>query len=238
MQSLIDKLDVYDLFGYLIPGYLGVFAIRQVYQVFGATFPFNMTGEFTTSLVFAMLSYYVGVMMHEFSHLIQQKVMRPLWRGLPSERFLVEGDGQCSEEEKKVYMKLAAEKFDFKGRKFDVESSQQMFEKFKTYLVMTGKDARAKTYNAYYGMYRNLVACTTIWMSVKVVYFIRWLFYRRVMNSNMPVDGTQTVELVLLILTWGLLVRRCRRFGEKYVKHVFRDTYEVFREEGWKQLPW
>ena len=51
------------------------------------------------SIVFVAISYFSGVIMHEISQFVQEKVLKKIWKGMPSEKFLLKSN---VDEEKQI----------------------------------------------------------------------------------------------------------------------------------------
>jgi len=156
MKSLFDKLGIYDFLGFIIPGLLGILSAQVVYKdIFHLPFPLKLDDGFINSFIFIAISYFIGIIMHEISEFVQEKLLKRIWGGFPSERFLLEDDKTCPEIEKESYYALAKEAFQIEEGKYDKEKSQLVFDRFRTALQLAGKDERSQLFNTYYGMYRN-----------------------------------------------------------------------------------
>mgnify|MGYP000985475016 FL=1 len=144
MKSLFDKLGIYDFLGFIIPGLLGILSAQVAYKdIFHLPFPLKLDDGFINSFIFIAISYFIGIIMHEISEFVQEKLLKRIWGGFPSERFLLEDDKTCPEIEKESYYALAKEAFQIEEGKYDKEKSQLVFDRFRTALQLAGKDERA-----------------------------------------------------------------------------------------------
>lgn len=229
MKSIFDKLGLYDFLGFIIPGFLGIFAAQVLYaDIFHLPFPLKLDDGFINSIVFIAISYFVGVIMHEISQFVQEKLLKRLWGGFPSEKFLLDNDKTCSKIEKESYYALAKESFQIEEGEYDKEKSQLVFDRFRTALQLAGKDERSQLFNTYYGMYRNFstgsLVCFLTYFLYAIVCVFKLIAYKvRIDNYSFLVTGG-----IFLIFTL-ILFRRTRRFGETYVKYVFRGFAEHYR---------
>lgn len=84
MKSLFDKLGLYDYLGFIIPGLLGVLAAQVLYNdIFQLPFPLKIHDGFVDSIIFVAISYFIGVIMHEISQFVQEKLLKCDLGGIP-----------------------------------------------------------------------------------------------------------------------------------------------------------
>lgn len=152
-----------------------------------------------------------------------------IWGGFPSERFLLKDDNICSKAEKKSYYILAQKAFQIEEGEYDKEKSQLVFDRFRTALQLAGKDERSQLFNAYYGMNRNFstgsLICFLTYLIYSIVYVVNYIIFKVRITNDFSFIVTGAVFLVFTLI----LFRRTRRFGETYVKYVFRGFAEHYR---------
>ncbi len=230
MKSLFDKLGIYDFLGFIIPGLLGILAAQVLYKdIFHTPFPLQLDDGFINSVIFIAISYFVGIIMHEISQFVQEKLLKRLWGGFPSERFLLEDDKTCSKIEKQSYHALAKEALQIEEGKYDREKSQLVFDRFRTALQLAGKDEMPQLFNTYYGMYRNFSTGSLVCFLTYLIYTIVYLFNLIVYKVRIADDYSFIVTGIVFLIFTLILFRRTRRFGETYVKYVFRGFAEHYR---------
>lgn len=230
MKSLFDKLGIYDLLGYIVPGLLGILAAQVIYKdILKLSFPVKLDDGVINSIIFLVISYFIGVIMHEVSQFVQETILKRIWGGMPSEKFLLNSDRTCSDIEKQSYYKLAKEVYQIDETGYDKNKSQLVFDRFRTALQLTGKDERSQLFNTYYGMYRNFstgtLICFFAYLIYSMVYLFNLIFLKKAITTDYSFIAT---GLAMLIFTL-ILLRRTRRFGETYVKYVYRGFAEYYR---------
>lgn len=233
MKSMLDKLGIYDFLGYIIPGFFGILAAKVIYlDILKIKFPIDLSNTFIDSIIFLVIAYFSGVIMHEISQVIQELILKKIWGGFPSERFLLKADKQCSDIEKAQYYKLAKDAFGIDDCDYTKEKSQLVFDKFRIALQIAGKDERSQLFNTYYGMYRNFSAgcfvCFLVYLIYTLYFGINLLFWKTWLTNDFSFVVNGLISLVFSVI----LFRRTRRFGETYVKYVFRGFAEVHRNSN------
>lgn len=233
MDSLLSKLGIYDILGYLIPGFLGIYSAKVLYQdIFNFKFPLNLSDGFVGSVIFLVISYFVGIILHEISQIVQERFMKPIWGGFPSERFLLIEDPLCSKKEKESYYQMAATVFNIDMSSVDKAKSQLVFDRCRTALQIAGKDERSQLFNTYYGMFRNFTTGTLVCSIVHIIFSGIYLFNLLIYSVKITNDISFFLTGVLFIVSTIILLRRTKRFGETYVKYVFRGFYDYNRQQS------
>ncbi len=232
LKSVFDKLGLYDFLGYIIPGFLGILAMQIFYEnILNISFPLILDDSLINSIVFVAISYFSGVIMHEISQFVQEKVLKKIWKGMPSEKFLLKADSVCSINEKKSYYSIANDAFGINDEEYDKEKSQLVFDRFRTALQQAGKDERSQLFNTYYGMYRNFSTGTLICFLAYLIYSVIVLINIIFFKVNIAKDISYIVNGLAFLSFTLILFRRTRRFGETYVKYVFRGFAEYYRNQ-------
>ena len=210
MEKLIDKLSLYDFFGYFIPGLLGTWAINVFFtDVLCIDFFVKLEEGFLNSIIFIAMSYYIGVILHETSECFQKYLFRPLWKGLPSEKFLQDNNTKYSAEIKALIKNMIKEKFGIEVDNSPIKN-QEVFNLVYSSLQKGGKDEKVQLFNALYGMYRNFFAGTILCI---IVFFIKsLLLWKNQVNTINSLSYT-----VLFVLCGLILLRRNKRFSERFV---------------------
>ena len=233
LKSGFDKLSLYDFLGYVIPGFLGILAMQVIYEnIFNIVFPLKLNDSLINSIVIVAVSYFSGVIVHEISQFVQERILVKMWKGMPSEKYLLKEDSLCSMKEKESYYSIANAAFGISNEEYDKEKSQLVFDRFRTALQQAGKDERSQLFNTYYGMYRNFstgtLICFLAYLMYAIIVLINLIFYK----VNVAKDLSYVVNGLAFLFFTLVLFRRTRRFGETYVKYVFRGFAEHFRNQN------
>lgn len=225
MEKILDKLSLYDFFGYLIPGILVLLSmiifLMDVFS-FKLIIPFN--NEFVKTVLFITFSYYIGVITHEISEIIQEYIMKLKWGGLLSERFLNDNNEKYSCDFKIKLKDAILKEYGVDLGSADRKINQEVFNLiYSKTQEMEGKD-RIQLFNTLYGMYRNFFAGTFLCL---LLYFIK-----SIVEFNTPNFINDIVIVAILLISCSLLLRRCKRFSDRFADYVYRDFYNYSKNKG------
>jgi len=84
-------------------------------------------------------------------------------------------------------------------------------------------------FNTYYGMYRNFSTGSLVCFLTYFIYTTIYLFNLIVYKVRITDDYSFIVTGIIFLIFTLILFRRTRRFGETYVKYVFRGFAEYYR---------
>lgn len=228
MENLINKLNIYETFGFLVPGFLVVLVLSIFYTSLGIKTPINIDNSFLFILIIFVISYYIGILMHELSEIIQIKLKKD-WKGFPSERILVKEDLSIikNQKEKQDYYEIAQKDFGINVNPTSHSDSDLVFHRFRSALINQNKYESSNIFNVQYGLYRNFLAVS---LSCFTIFYI--LIVKNALNGVIFIDNIFNCGHMILFCFFSLLlIRRVRRFGEYYVKAVFRGYYELYKEK-------
>lgn len=223
MEKAFDKLSLYDFFGYIIPGFLGIWALSVFFnEILGVNF-ISMTDQgFIKSVLFLGMSYYVGVILHEISEWLQENVYKKIWKGMPSERFLMDDDSKYSLEFKLRLKEMIKIKYNLLLNNTS-KTNQEAFNLMYSEIQSLGKDYKIQLFNALYGMCRNFIAGTILCI---IIFLTKSLIITIKLGINQTLDNY--VYVLIFVLALLLLSRRLKRFGERFTDYVIRDSYNYF----------
>jgi hypothetical protein len=222
MSSFFSKLNLYDFLGYIIPGSLIVLILNSFFEnVLDTNFILNVNdGSIVETTSFIILSYFIGILMHELSQIIEKYFLKKIWGGFPSERFLLDNDEKYSEEFKNELKKVIESKYNIKlnnTRKKNQEAFNLIYSKVQK---LDGND-KIQLFNTIYGMCRSLFSGVIV---SSVFYIIK--FFIEYGENNM----VNMTYIMLFVSASYLLYRRSTRFSKRFADYVYRDFYNYYKE--------
>ena len=222
MDKLIEKLSSYEIFAYFMPGllftsFLSFFLNNKTTVIGDFLFKHNL---FLNILVFLILSYVLGLAIHELSELLQI-IYNKICGGFPSQRYFND-KSFLSIKEKLFYAKIASEKF---GIKLNSDSDKKnnsdlFFQNVRAILQLNNLLKDIEIFNHNYGLCRSLSALCL-------------LMFILLLNSTWLIHTDVNWYLVSTsIILFIIFLRRTIRFGETYVKKVLRLGCQVIMKEN------
>ncbi|MDD2218417.1 MAG: hypothetical protein PHG06_09565 [Parabacteroides sp.] len=223
-NGFLSKLSIYDVLGYLIPGFLGLYAIDIVTtSLFDLPINFKSPNQVILTTVYFCGALFMGVVLHELSQIMEDKIYIKIWGGFPSQRFLNEDNSKYSDQMKQSLKEAAADIFKIELK--DGIRSQEIFNLFYSKLQTLGKDGMIQNFNAQYGMIRNFLAgILMINLSLVISAVIN-------INRNHQAPAKEIWLIGLGIVLICILSRRLRRFGERFADYVIRGFYIYYTEQ-------
>jgi len=204
---VIDKFEIYDVVGVLVPGVLVVAAVPLAFpslasQANAAHFP-----EGFVLLALTALSIFVGHLVQTLASLIEP-ILNKTWGGRPSDSALKSGLGPTFfplDSAKRIRSKLV--------EATSPDASNHSLFLFASQLAESSESARAGRFNALYAYHRSLVVLSI----VSLMLFIG--------SSRGGFASTLTCSqyIVVLVFMLGLLAvlwHRTKRRGWYYVREV------------------
>lgn len=224
MDKVFDKLSLYDFFGYIIPGFLGVWALSILFNdVLHISFLLINDQGFINSIIFIGISYFIGVLLHEFSEWLQNNIYKKIWKGMPSEKFLLDDNHKYSANFKKNIKDMINEKYNIILCN-DSKINQEVINLLYSELQASGKDYKVQLFNALYGMYRNFIAgsilCVLVFCAKAIV---------TIVNLGCINALDSIIYAFVFIIAVLILSRRLKRFGERFTDYVIRDSYNNYK---------
>ena len=224
MQKTIEKFSLYDFFGYIIPGFLGVWALNGFFSILKINFLAFDNEDFINSVLFIGISYFVGFILHEVSEWFQSIFYKKLWKGMPSEKYLLDTDSKYSTDFKAKLKIMIKTKYNIEQIN-SPQICQEVFNLLYSELQAKGKDNKAQLFNAIYGMCRNFIAATMLCIILFVTQSIIIII-----NLGILQNTENFAYLFVFIVSLLILSRRLKRFGERFADYVIRDSYNLFKE--------
>jgi len=223
-NGFLSKLNIYDVLGYLIPGFLGLYAIDILTtSLFDLPINLKSPNQVILTTVYFCGALFMGIVLHEVSQIMEEKFYIRIWSGFPSQRFLNEDNSKYSNQMKRNLKEAAADLF--KIEIGDITRSQEIFNLFYSKLQTLGKDGMIQNFNAQYGMVRNLLA-GILMINLSLVISTVIYIYR---NHHVPAKEIWLIGLGIVLIC--ILSRRLRRFGERFADYVIRGFYIYYTEQ-------
>lgn len=225
-KEFFAKLSIYDVFGYIIPGFLGLYAIDLLAtSLFGSPIKLESPNQVILTTIYLSGALFLGVVLHEFSQILEERIYKPIWGGFPSQRFLNADNKKYSGQMKENLKNAAKELFAVEVNDNNPDYAQQIFNLFYSRLQALGKDSNAQVFNAQYGMIRNFIAGTVLILISLIVSAIAYI------TKHAAFPKTETALFLLGVIILLILSRRLKRFGERFADYIIRGFYIYYSED-------
>ena len=239
MHNIFEKLHTYDIVVYLIPG---IFTICYIcYGIHLMHFmPQNRVNNLITDTVaFFVISYYVGIIIHEASYLLQEFELNRLWDKLYSKKLLHKNCSILSPEDRQkgwhiikndfgIKVDLRFKNYEELNKKID-DYSQSLYERCRESLKYKYKNNRkldqAEIFNIHYGLARNLLASTLI----ALIYFCIVAVY--IYIKQLPFFALAISLMGLLYIFSKLLYQRAEKYAKHHVSHAIIMYLSIFHNK-------
>lgn len=225
MDKIFDKFSLYDFIGYLVPGSIVTLTVNKYYfDLAGLIEGFGLSNELILGIYFVIFSYVVGIITHEFSEIIQHYILKSIWRGLPSERFLLTNDNKYSAEYRTKIKRQIEVDYGIKIEE-DKKKSQEAFNQVYSLVQSKGNTEKIEIFNSIYGMCRNFLS--GILLSIFMFFVTRLL----VLNY-IPLINEVIINILIIAVVIYLIYRRAKRFSERFVDYIFREYLNIQNKKG------
>lgn len=216
MNSVIDKLGLYDLFGVLLSGIImeiGIIVLG-VYGIYDMSIFNFIEGDTTLKIVvFVIGGYLLGIIIQEIASFLDKKIFK--YRSNATSHFL-----------NSSIIKNSLELQDFKemakdilkknkGNNYDEGKEQYVFQYCKTYLEVNNKNTKAERINSLYAMSRSLSFIAFLFSCV-CLFIMKWSLEKFIISS-------------LLIIIGLLFLHRTKKYAAYRVRVVLRQ-YKMLNE--------
>lgn len=218
MDNLLDKFELHDFFGVLLPGMTFIIMLYFMYfstmdvMIFTASQVFNV-------IVFVLASYISGTLIQECASFIDENWVKI--RINAREKFLDINSplfkGEELQEVKKVTNKLL--KKDESNNSFTRSECSKVYFECKAFLENNDKMDEANKFDAVYEMSRNFVVCN---LCVLVC-----LFYILFKTSNWM--EIYSIILVYISVSTVIFGKRTIRYSEMRVRKILRRYIDLKR---------
>ncbi len=216
MDKILEKFSFYDFIGYFLPGSLILLFVDNI-LVGRDMLPMSGVGnnEILFSIYFVIVSYAVGFISHEFSEIVQKYVLRLIWKGMPSEKLLMDEDKTYTEEYKERIRKKIVDDYGLSISK-NKKANQEIFNLVYSKVQKSSGKEKIQTFNSLYGFTRNFLGSIILCVLMQVTF--------RLLDGNAILwtkDNIVVITITLCIIF--LLLRRVKRFAIRFVDYVYRE---------------
>lgn len=166
---MIARFDLYDFVANLIPGLVFLWCAQRLAALFGWPLPLDFTGGLAETSILIALGYITGILLQGLSHeVVEKRILKPLWGGFPSERWLLPDDGHFSKAYKARLLEQIGKLFGVstepdpppdcppdKVHELRLKKNRELF--YLVYHAVGEASPRPLAFNAQYGLFRVLV---------------------------------------------------------------------------------
>lgn len=224
---MIARFDLYDFVANLIPGLVFLWCVQVLAALVGWSLPVDFVGGLAETSILIALGYITGLLLQGLSQgVVEQLILKPLWGGFPSERWLLPDDDHFSRDYKKRLLSLIAERFGIatnpdlppdcpaqRARELRMKKNRELF--YLVYHHVGETSPRPLTFNAHYGLFRCLFGMFSL-LAVLSLAGLAWasLFHR---------GGLMAFGLWALLFLCASLIAyaRCKKSSEDFAQSVY-----------------
>jgi hypothetical protein len=224
---MIARFDLYDFAANLIPGLVFLWCVQVLAGLFGWTLRLEFTGGLAETSVLIAQGYITGLLLQGLSEgLVERCILKPLWGGFPSERWLLPDDCYFSAAYKTRLLELIRERFRVatepeippdcppeRARSLRLKKNRELF--YLIYHHVGETSPRPLTFNAQYGLFRVLLTMSAL-LAVFALAGMGWSFCCR------P-DRLAAFALWTIVLLAATLIAyfRAKKRSEDFAQSVF-----------------
>ncbi len=224
---MIARFDLYDFVANLIPGLVFLWCVQVLAGLFGWTLPLDFTGGLAETSILIALGYITGLLLQGISQaIVEQHILKPLWRGFPSERWLLPEDGHLSTDYKSRLLALIRERFNVatepelppggpasQARALRLKKNRELFD--LVYHAVSETSPRPLIFNAHYGLFRLLLTMFGLLFVVSLAGLL-WSWAGHHLSAKW--FGAWAV---LYVLAAWVAYARCKKRGEDFAQSVY-----------------
>lgn len=224
---MIARFDLYDFIANLIPGLVFLWFVQKLGGLVGWQLPLEFTGGLAETSILIALGYVTGLLLQGLSQgVVEKRILKPLWGGFPSERWLLSDDDHFSAGYKKRLLGLIAERFKvatepeipsdcsrIRERELRLKKNRELF--YLVYHHVGETSPRPLTFNAHYGLFRALLTMFGL-LSVLSLAGLVWGVLAQP-HRALPFG---TWALLFSVAGW-IAYARCKKRGEDFAQSVY-----------------
>jgi hypothetical protein len=165
------KFNLYDVFGYFIPGSVMVIVLYLFLLGMGVTIAQDHSLDWSSALILIPVAYVIGNLIHQF--------MRPIIHVRNFAVKLASDNDNSLPDQFKVYWREEVQRLfgidvpSFKmGEKDKEELTQKAFNLCYDYVIQSGKGVYTENFNAVYGMFRSMIFVVVLSAVLALVYVL------------------------------------------------------------------
>ena len=224
---MIPRFDLYDFIANLIPGLVFLWCVEALAGLMGWHLPLDFAGGLAETSILVALGYITGLLLQGLSQgLVEKRILKPLWKGFPSERWLLPDDEHFSADYKERLLSLIADRFKIatepdlppncpadRARELRLKKNRELF--YLCYHDVGNANPRPLAFNAQYGLFR----CLLTMFGLLAVLSVAGLVWTLVANRGRA-TAFGLWALLFVVSAW-IAYARCKKRGEDFAQSVF-----------------
>ncbi|MBE7559184.1 hypothetical protein HS125_09670 [bacterium] len=229
---MIARFDLYDFVANLIPGLVFLWCVQVLAGLFGWTLPLDFAGGLAETSILVALGYVTGLLLQGLSQwVVERRILKPLWGGFPSERWLLPDDDHFSAAYRNRLLALIRERLGVstdpdlppdcprvRARELRLKMNRELF--FLIYRAVGETSPRPLIFNAQYGLFRALLAVFSL-LALLSLAGLLWAFFCRCDHAY-PFASWTALFAVAALISYA----RCKKRGEDFAQSVY-DLFMV-----------
>lgn len=224
---MIAHFDLYDFIANLIPGLVFLWCVQMLAGLFDWTLPLDFTGGLAETSILIAIGYVTGLLLQGLSQgLVERRILKPLWRGFPSERWLLPDDNHFSSDYKARLLKEIRERFKVatepdlppgcppeRERELRLKKNRELFH--LVYHAVGETSPRPLTFNIQYGLFRVLLTMFGL-LTVNFLASLVWAWFCR------PAQWLPFALWTIVFFAAALISYfRCKKRGEDFAESIY-----------------
>ena len=235
----MNKFNLYDFIAVLVPGIFFLWCLNLFFSITSIPINIPLEGDLTKTTILIVLGYIIGLILQGISQGFIEPILKFIWKGFPSEKWLLDDDKRFSSTYKSEFWKKLNS--DFQKLK-PVSTFTTPLEKLKdlkkqnqecfylAYRSIKNSDT-ILLFNAQYGLFRCLLTTFIIIFFTSIYLLgIGWEFP---FNFHfIDLAKADAILPILILSTIGIIITylRTKKRGEDFAKCVI-DTFMVQKKD-------
>lgn len=229
---MIARFNFHDFLANMIPGLMFLWCAQRLSELAGWTLPMDFAGGLAETSILITLSYITGLLFQGLSQgLVEKHILKPLWGGFPSERWLLPEDKHFSEAYKTRLLDLIREQFGVstdpdlppdcspkQERKLRLKKNYELFR--LVFHAIGEASPRPQIFNAHYGLFRVLLTMFSGLSLASLAGFVWGLCCRP--DVRLAFGMWSTVFVAATFIAYF----RCKKRSEDFAQSVY-DLFMV-----------
>lgn len=224
---MIARFDLYDFVANLIPGLVFLWCVQMLAGLFGWTLPLDFAGGLAETSILIATGYVTGLLLQGLSQgLVEKHILKPLWGGFPSERWLLRDDDHFSDDYKTRLMEQIRDRFKVatepdlppdcppkRERELRLKKNRELF--YLVYHAVGETSPRPLTLNAHYGLFRVLMSMFAL-LAVLSLAGLVWAW-----RCQFAQQLSFALWAIVFVAATLIAYFRCKKRGEDFVQSVY-----------------
>lgn len=218
MDSILDRIGLYDFLGVFISGMLVV--VVSYYLNFPLVNLIENTNSDIANVIILMLeSYFLGMILQEASSIIDKKYFK--FRQKAQSNFLNDNNNVINNElELKAFRKVANKilKKQTDNHVYSKDENEYVYYQCKTFLEIHEKSDKINRINSLYAMSRSLIVSLSLCLVAYAIYNIK----------SFSIQAFIVISILVLLIF--IFYRRTERFSTYKIRVILR-YYKILAEK-------